>query len=148
MVGIKNIQENYLNCSKIEMKITIIEDNVYDVVDRYAYLTKTQHEVHVVLDEEGLLRTGMREDRCNSVLCEKGGFNPENIHYGIDEILPADIYFCDGLRGYCFKVVDKLGKDIVYINSDDCEINKRAKERGYNLGGWKGSLEEIMDEKI
>ncbi len=73
------------------------------------------------------------------------GFNPENIYFCTENI-PQDalVYFCDGLKGRCFEIAEKIGKDRVYINSTDFSIEEIAKKEGFKL--LDKSIEEVVAE--
>jgi hypothetical protein len=96
-------------------KICILEDDEKDTISRYSSLTQTSHEVYVVLDK-AILRDTTRE-MLNSEL-SGAGFKPENISYGFENA-PTDaaVYFCDGLKGKCINLAEKLGKDRGVKNS-------------------------------
>lgn len=125
-------------------KICIIEDNYEDLTRRYGFLTKSAHEIQVVLDRH------VKEDWLDEFLTESG-FNPQNVSYGLfrtlenpDLVPRADLYFCDGLNGNCFYVADKVGKDKTWILTSDLNTEERAQEEGYNV--VKGSLEKILEK--
>lgn len=112
-------------------KICILEDDEKDTISRYSGLTQTSHEVYVVLDK-AILRDATRE-MLNSEL-SGAGFKPENISYGFENA-PTDaaVYFCDGLKGKCINLAEKLGKDRVYINTTNSDLERMAKEGGLRI---------------
>jgi len=133
-------------------KICVIEDNERDLIQRYSKIARTPNDVYVLLDDGILFDYGAKRDmerakaRVNKHLSE-AGFDTSKLgffkSYDIENpVIDADIYFCDGLKNYCFELADKLGKEKVYIYSDSSRILEQAKEQGYNT--VKGALEDII----
>ncbi|MBD3247011.1 hypothetical protein GF378_00120 [Candidatus Pacearchaeota archaeon] len=130
-------------------KICIIEDNERDLIERYSKIARTPNDVHVILDDIILFDYGAKRDiegakrRVNKHLSE-AGFNINNLSYDLENPpTDADVYFCDGLKGFCFNLADKLGKERVYIYSDSLRVLEQAKKEGYNL--VKGVLEDMIN---
>ncbi len=147
------------------MKICILEDEDEDAIRRYSDrcphfdLTGTPHDVHVVLAEDLIgeygsgFPPGEREEFGRTYISNKlskAGFKPENIHYADrswkDIPIDADVYFCDGLRGACFSIAERLGKNKVFINSTNMGIEERARKQGFRLLEGTLELEEILSE--
>ncbi len=131
------------------VKICVIEDNERDLIERYSKLTNTPNDVHVILDDIVLFDYGAKRDmegakrRVNKHLSE-AGFDINKLSYDIENpMADADVYFCDGLKGLCFNLADKLSKERVYIYSDSLRVLEQAKKEGYNL--VKGALEDITN---
>ena len=130
-------------------KICILEDDVYDLVERYSGLVKTEKEVYPILcftydpDEH-------KSETTNKNLV-KAGFDLNKVGYEHIEdnkrVVPfpsdADIYFIDGLKGRCLKIAELIGKEKVIINTDDSGIETLAKEKGFRTREGK-SLTEII----
>ncbi len=116
--------------------IVIIEDDVFLTVDRYSHLTRNGHDVKVVFNTSTMDYVPTETDR--RYLARNGGFNPDNVYFGLEHLdrvmNPEDdsntVYFCDGLRGTWPKVIEKLGKRPVCLNSGEKRHTDRAQEQG------------------
>ena len=112
-------------------RICIVEDSLDAAKRRYGFLAKTLHEVHVVFDNTEV------NSRYVDILWPAAGFDLNRVRYGLEGNFPdADLYFVDGLKGDCFRIIDKVGKDRAYINSSDFQILARAEDEGYKVT-WK-----------
>ena len=126
--------------------ITIIDENERNVVHRYSSIAKTlaPEEVQVVL-----VGYSERNIFARPELAKKGF---RNVNFGLENIPQADIYFCDGLKGDCFEIADRLGKEKTYIYSNDDYVNDRANREGYkivdDLDGILEGLKEWQKKKI
>ena len=121
-------------------KIIIYEDDERDLIDRYSKLTK-EHDVHIRF-------TQLEEDEIGYRLLERSGFKRENYMngYGNPQTENADVYFVDGLKGYCFNILEQLPKDKAFLNSDSGWILKQAQEKGLNI--VTRSLDAIISEVL
>ncbi|MFH1840306.1 MAG: hypothetical protein ABH849_04105 [Nanoarchaeota archaeon] len=131
------------------VKICVIEDYVRDIIERYGGLTESENVVSVVFIDEAYGDATHRRVTRRSLV--EAGFDPDKVHSYDDvrdcEFPEAEVYFCDGLRGACFEIADKLGKDRVYINTTNMGIEDRAEEEGYKTcPGWKSVLKELTED--
>lgn len=127
-------------------KVLIYEDNGNDLVGRYSHLNK-KHDVHVrYMIPFSLMAMGFEETKKHA--CENG-FKPENIQKLVEGKYDAanesaDVYFLDGLGGYCLELIKQLPKDKAFINSSDHSIVTKAKSQGFNVVENE-SLGEIVE---
>ena len=129
-------------------KICILEDCLDDIISRYSQLTQTPHDVHVVLN----FSWGKSEGRVNNANKElsEAGFKLSNVIYEDVYIRPehvpsdATVYFCDGLEGRCFSLAERLGKERVYINTDDLGLEIKAKQGGFRIADR--SIKDIVSK--
>ncbi|MBT7902692.1 hypothetical protein HN587_02440 [Candidatus Woesearchaeota archaeon] len=107
-------------------KVVVFEDGSLDVCDRYSQLVP-KHEVHIYM-----LASFFEGAKFGMV--EKGGFDPEQIYPKIpDEIMPADVYFLDGLAGKCLEIFPRLPHDRSFLVSSNPAIQEEVKNAGYQL---------------
>ena len=130
-------------------KICVIEDSEKDLIERYSKLVETPNDIYIVLDDVVLFDYGANRDmegakrRVNKHLSE-AGFDINKLSYDLENPpTDADVYFCDGLKNYCFDLANKLGKEKVFIYSDNLRIMEQAKKEDYNL--VNGPLEYIIN---
>ena len=122
-------------------KVLIYEDGEDDLIARYASLT-TQHDVHVRHNKTGPMF--WVHERFSEF-----GFNPENFQngYGNPKEESADVYFVDGLKGYCFEILKNLPRDRAFINTDSPSIVDEAKQKDFNVVGNE-SVDVIVERII
>jgi hypothetical protein len=115
-------------------KVCIIEDDYFDLVKRYDVLISTSHDIHIVLNECVLSSCRHDKDGGKARIGKRisnVGFNPENLVYGFKNTpTDADIYFCDGLRGECLILAERLGRERVYINTTNEDLRESAEKMG------------------
>src|SRR3972149_4534423 len=113
-------------------KILVYEDGENDLINRYSRLT-AKHDVHVRHDPRGDF--GPSSLRWNHEEFRKHGFNPDNFQNGCGNPLEesADVYFLDGLKGYCLELLKNLPRDRAFINTDSQSIIDEAMQKGFNV---------------
>ncbi len=124
-------------------KIVIYEDSENDLISRYAGLTKN-HDVYVRHERRGNFGPSSLRWDYGDKRFKINGFNTDNFQngYGDPSQESADVYFLDGLRGFCLEIIEKLPKERAFINTDSSSIIQEAKQRGYNV--VEGSVKDIV----
>ena|SRR3989344_946745 len=127
-------------------KVLIYEDGEDDLIARYASLT-SQHDVHVRHDPRGDF--GPSSLKWENERFRKHGFNPDYFQngYGNPKEESADVYFVDGLKGYCFEILKNLPRDRAFINTDSPSIVDEAKQKDFNVVGNE-SVDVIVERII
>ena|SRR3989338_1729820 len=128
-------------------KIVIYEDGESDLISRYSRLT-AEHEIHVRHSPRG--EFGPSSLKWDYSTFKKRGFDTSKFQngYGTPSEEAADLFFVDGLNGYCFEIVEQLPRERTFINSDSATIHKLAKERGFNFLGENDSVEGIVKKVL
>ena len=94
-------------------KIAICEDSTFDIVNKYGFLCRSAHDVHIYWYDARIL------DPMKGALYSQG-FKDDNMHDGVfsaemfSEISSADLIFMDGLKGNCFEIIDGIPKSERY----------------------------------
>jgi len=128
-------------------KITVYEDDIDDLIDRYGALNKA-HEVHVRAD--GNLCADLSEQWARSDLLA-AGFVGDRIGVWVrSQRQPeeSDVYFLDGLKGGCFTLLGQLPKDKTFLNTTNGELLERARKREYGDQVLTSSVEEAIERTI
>jgi len=116
------------------------KEAIEDLIRKYSALTQTSHKLHLALDNRFEEYFRKFPDLYENILIN-AGFKGENITYFCEanDIPTADIYFYDPRipdpewSPNCLRIIDKLGKDKVYINSGNGAIVTPCRERGYKF---------------
>jgi len=107
-------------------KVVIFEDGSLETCIRYGSLV-ADHDVHVYM-----LTHYFKGAR--SQLVEKG-FEESQIYPELPEgeIMPADIYFLDGLEGKCLEIFPRLPKEKAFLVSGNSRIVGRVQRAGFQV---------------
>jgi len=121
-----------------QAKIIVYEDNEQDLITRYSCLTERpdRYDVHIRHPLKPIMPTSAQAGEWNPKKFSKHGFNPDNFQegYWLREGETADVYFLDGLGGYCFTLLEEgLPRDRTFIYSGDDNIIDQARREGYNV---------------
>ena len=125
-------------------KIVVYEDSPTDAVIRYGPVARA-HDVTVYIHNlSSLFHNGKLSDLDASDFTDEG-FDPDKIKQLQPEepIEDADLYFVDGLQGYCFTQLEKLPKSKTYLASGNIAIQSEAKSRGYKTTQPENLLELV-----
>ena len=129
-------------------KILIYEDSVYDVKDRYGSLVG-QHDVQLrlITADSYSARPFIDETGFDKETLVRTDFDMNKVQYELGEPSQerADVYFVDGLKGFCMILLPQLPKNRAFLNSDDYGLVEEAKREGFRIfGDWNGLTFEEM----
>lgn len=122
-------------------KVIIYEDNAYDLVGKYFGLSKEKYDIHVrfgFMNHPG--NVGVLE-----LLASKGFNNVKDLDFD-SAFEEADVYFVDGLKGYCFEVLRQLPRERSFLFSGDSDLVNEAKKQGYQT--IEHTLERTLDKLL
>lgn len=123
------------------VKICILEDYFKETIERYSAILpcdvdgkprpEYSHEVHLIFDSV-VVPPRFRGSGIQSLV--RRGVNPRNIHFDFDYVpIDAAIYFSDWLKGQCFKLAERLGRDKLYVFPANRQIREKAQQRGLKI---------------
>lgn len=112
-------------------EIVIFEDDIDDLILRYMGLVKP-HDVHVFLLEGKDSDFSFESDQ---EYLEECGFQKSQIYQGPprEEIIPADVYFLDGLNRRCFEILEKLPPEKAFLVTGNYLIKEEAKQKNFQV---------------
>lgn len=107
-------------------RVVIIEDEAWDVINRYRPLLAQRHEILLFLLHQ-------KKDSLDASLrvLTREGFPYPLLKFDVQHIPPADLYLSDGLRGTCFTLLPHLPRERTYVHSGDIRLLQMVEQCGY-----------------
>ncbi len=130
-------------------KVIVYEDNFSDWHRRYGPVSK-DHDLHLVAVAIPHLKSEIEFLRSEDSqwLKEEQGYNlnPDNVQEFRNPHVPekADIYFVDGLDGFCFEIMDLLPKDRTFLYTEDSRVQDAARQQGREAQILKESPKDLV----